>query len=178
MGCKEIELQNDAILQKINETKQTHLLEAFKRIESPEEKKDFISQIKSIDFDIMQNLYEQGKNAQLETIYNPTSISKIESQYSKESIISEKENLSQIGMEYIAQGKIATLILSGGLGTRLGFNHPKGEYNIKLPSNKSLFNYFVNRFIGCQLMCRKKLKDKNIQFKDCPLLIMTSSQND
>jgi len=27
-------------------------------------------------------------------------------------------------------------------------------------------------------MCRKKLKDKNIQFKDCPLFIMTSSQND
>ena len=27
-------------------------------------------------------------------------------------------------------------------------------------------------------MCRKKLKDKNIQFKDCPFFIMTSSQND
>lgn len=177
MDCKDSELPKE-ILQKINETSQTHLLEALKRINSPEEKQAFVSQLKSIDFDLMHNLFEQGKNSKLETIYNPTSISKIESQYSKESIISEKENLSQIGMEYIAQGKIATLILSGGLGTRLGFNHPKGEYNIKLPSNKSLFNYFVNRFIGCQLMCRKNLKNKNIQFKDCPLFIMTSSQND
>ena len=166
------------LVQKITEKNQTHLLEALKRLKSSEEKKNFISQLKSIDFDLMSNLFEQGKNAKLETIYNPSSISKIESQYPKESILSEKEKLSQIGIEYIAKGKVATLILSGGLGTRLGFNHPKGEYNIKLPSNKSLFNYFANRFLGCQLMCRQKLKDKKIEFKDCPLFIMTSTQND
>ena len=177
MVSKEEELPND-LIQKITEKNQTHLLEALKRLKSSEEKKNFVSQLKSIDFDLMSNLFEQGKNAKLETIYNPTSISKIESQYPKESILSEKEKLSQIGVEYIAQGKVATLILSGGLGTRLGFNHPKGEYNIKLPSNKSLFNYFANRFLGCQLMCRQKLKDKKIEFKDCPLFIMTSTQND
>ena len=177
MASKEEELSNE-IIQKINKYGQIHLLEALKRCNSPEEKKDFISQIKSIDFELMSNLYEQGKNSHLEAIYSPTSISKIESQYSKESILPEKEKLSQIGMEYIAQGKVATLILSGGLGTRLGFNRPKGEYNIKLPSNKTLFNYFVNRFLGCQLMCREKLKNKNIEFKDCPLFIMTSNQND
>ena len=177
MDSKIEKLPNE-IIEKINKYKQNHLLEALNICKTPEEKEDFISQIKTIDFDLMNNLYEQGKNAQLETIYNPKSISKIESQYSKESILQEKENLSQIGMEYIAQGKVAALILSGGLGTRLGFNHPKGEYNIKMPSNKTLFNYFVNRFLGCQLMCREKLKGKNIKFKDCPLFIMTSSQND
>ena len=149
------ELSNE-IIQKINQTKQTHLFEALKQCKTKEEKNNLISQIKEIDFDIMYNLYEQGKNAKLETIYHPNSISKIECQFSKESISPEKEKLSEIGIEYIAQGKVATLILSGGLGTRLGFNHPKGEYNIKLPSNKSLFNYFANRFLGCQLMCRKK----------------------
>ena len=177
MDSKIEKLPNE-IIEKINKYKQNHLLEALNICKTPEEKEDFISQIKNIDFDLMNNLYEQGKKAQLETIYNPKSISKIESQYSKESISQEKENLSQIGMEYIAQGKVAALILSGGLGTRLGFNHPKGEYNIKMPSNKTLFNYFVNRFLGCQLMCREKLKGKNIKFKDCPLFIMTSSQND
>ena len=177
MASKEEDLPKE-LIQKITEKNQTHLLEALKRLKSSDEKKNFISQLKSIDFDLMSNLFEQGKNAKLETIYNPSSISKIESQYPKESILSEKEKLSQIGIEYIAQGKVATLILSGGLGTRLGFNHPKGEYNIKLPSNKSLFNYFANRFLGCQLMCRQKLKDKKIEFKDCPLFIMTSTQND
>ena len=115
MDSKERVLQNE-IIQKINQNNQTHLLEALKRCKSEEEKRDFISQIKSIDFDLMKNLYEQGKNAKLEAIYSPSSISKIESQYSKESISPEKETLSRIGLEYIAQGKIATLILSGSLG--------------------------------------------------------------
>ena len=170
------------ILEKINKYNQTHLIEAIKNCKTENEKQDLISQIKSIDFELMYNLYEQSKNPKTEAIYTESSISKIECQYSKESIKSEKNNLSKKGMEYIAQGKIGALILSGGLGSRLGFNHPKGEYNIKLPSNKTLFNYLVNRFLGCQLMCQECLKEEKkegkIVFKDCPLFIMTSQQND
>ena len=147
------------IIDKIVKYNQTHLLEILKNCKT-EEKQNLISQIKTIDFDLMSNLYEQSKNSKAETTYTESSISKIECQYSKESIESEKDSLSKIGMEYIAQGKIGALILSGGLGSRLGFNHPKGEYNIKLPSNKSLFNYLVNRFLGCQLMCQEYLKKK------------------
>ena len=170
------------IIDKITKYNQTHLLEALNKCKTNEEKKDFISQIKSIDFELMSNLYEQSKNTKTEAIYTEESISKIECQYSKESIESEKNDLTKIGMEYIAQGKIGALILSGGLGSRLGFNHPKGEYNIKLPSDKTLFNYLVNRFLGCQLTCQECLKEEKekgkIIFKDCPLFIMTSTQND
>ena len=170
------------IIEKINKYNQTHLLEALNQCKTPEEKQNLISQIKTIDFELMSNLYEQSKNPKAEAIYTESSISKIECQYSRESIKSEEDNLTKIGMEYIAQGKIGALILSGGLGSRLGFNHPKGEYNIKLPSNKTLFNYLVNRFLGCQLMCQECLKEEKkegkIVFKDCPLFIMTSQQND
>ena len=138
------------IIDKINKYNQTHLLEALKNCKTPEEKQNLISQIKTIDFELMSNLYSQSLKPKTEVMYTESSISKIECQYSKESIKNEEENLTKIGMEYVAQGKIGALILSGGLGSRLGFNHPKGEYNIKLPSNKSLFNYLVNRFLGCQ----------------------------
>ena len=136
MGCNEVELMElpNEILQKINETTQTHLLEDLNKIDIPEKNKILFLKL-NIDFDLMHNLYQHGKNVKLETIYSPSSIPKIESQ-SKESISPEKYKLSQIEIQYIAQGKIAILILSGGLGTRLGFNHPKGEYNIKLQSNK------------------------------------------
>ena len=170
------------ILNKITKFNQQHLLEAIKSCKTLEEKHKLISEINSIDFELMSNLYEQCKNSNTETVYTESSISKIECQFSKESIASEIDSLSKIGMEYIAQGKIGALILSGGLGSRLGFNHPKGEYNIRLPSNKSLFNYLVNRFLGCQLSCQKRLKEEKekgkIEFKDCPLFIMTSTQND
>lgn len=37
------------------------------------------------------------------------------------------------------------VLLSGGQGSRLGFEHAKGMYNIGMPSGKSLFEYFANR---------------------------------
>ncbi len=43
------------------------------------------------------------------------------------------------GNKLIREGKVGTVILAGGQGSRLGFNGPKGKYNIGLPSQKSLF---------------------------------------
>lgn len=50
-----------------------------------------------------------------------------------------KQRLWNIGLEKIRNGKATVMILAGGQGTRLGFAHPKGMYNIKLPSEKSIF---------------------------------------
>ena len=43
------------------------------------------------------------------------------------------------GNQLIRDGKVGCVILAGGQGSRLGFNGPKGKYNIGLPSQKSLF---------------------------------------
>jgi len=46
--------------------------------------------------------------------------------------------------------------LSGGQGTRLGFEHPKGMYNIGMPSGKSLFEYFANKIARiCEISSQK-----------------------
>mgnify|MGYP001626781382 CR=1 FL=1 len=55
------------------------------------------------------------------------------------------------GNKLIREGKVGTVILAGGQGSRLGFNGPKGKYNIGLPSQKSLFQILTERFFRAQL---------------------------
>ena len=99
----------------------------------------------------------------------------IKSQYSLKDLNNIDELINK-GNEEIYQGKIALLILSGGLGTRLGFDHPKGKYNINMPSKKTLFEFLSNRFLSSQLNSKEKVKNPNLTFKESTLFIMTNEK--
>ncbi len=53
--------------------------------------------------------------------------------------------LNQIGLESIARGEAGICIMSGGQGTRLGFDHPKGMYDLGLRSKLSLFGFLAHK---------------------------------
>jgi len=79
-------------------------------------------------------------------------------------------------LELIKNGKVSVVILAGGQGSRLGFDHPKGMYDIGLPSNKSIFQILTERFFRIQMVAHGASK-LTPAVQKCKMLVMTSAIN-
>ncbi len=71
------------------------------------------------------------------------------------------------GIEALKKGEVATVVLAGGMGTRLKFPYPKGLYPISVVRKKTLF----------QLIAEKTLAASKAYGKELPIAFMTSHQN-
>ena len=72
-----------------------------------------------------------------------------------------------LGKEQIALGKVGTIVLAGGSGSRLGWQGPKGTYPISLVKKKSLFALLFDRVLALSEQVGRKL----------PLAVMVSPAN-
>ena len=70
----------------------------------------------------------------------------------------------QLGEEALRRGEVAALVVAGGQGSRLGFEHPKGLFPIGPVSNKPLFQFHAEK-----VLARSRRHGRTI-----PLLVMTS----
>lgn len=148
------------ILQKYN---QEHVLLAYERL-NEEKRKELISQVERIDFELLQSLYELSQtppkfeNALIEPIKYFDTL-KLTNE--------EKEKYIMLGEEVIKSGKLSAVTMAGGQGTRLGHSGPKGTFDLGLESHKSLFEILTDGF--------KEAKEK--YSVEIPWYIMTSKEN-
>ncbi len=82
-------------------------------------------------------------------------------------IEAKKAEFEKIGVEAIKAGKVAAVLLAGGMGTRLGVDGPKGAYNIGVTKPLYIFEQ--------QMKNLQEVNDKCGVF--VPLYIMTSDKN-
>ena len=68
--------------------------------------------------------------------------------------------------------------MSGGQGTRLGFDHPKGMYDIGLDSHFTLFEFFARRQLRLMEIVKKQYPDSPFTARNMiKWYIMTSEMN-
>jgi UDP-N-acetylglucosamine/UDP-N-acetylgalactosamine diphosphorylase len=81
------------------------------------------------------------------------------------------------GLEAVSTSSLGVLILAGGQGTRLGSSKPKGEYDILLPSHKSLFQLQCERITKVRALASASF---NVPLENIhlPLYVMTSPMTD
>ena len=82
-------------------------------------------------------------------------------------IARRKDEFDEAGFAAIRQGKVAALLLAGGMGTRLGLDKPKGELNVGVERELYLFECLVNNLMDVTRQAGVSI----------PLYIMTSEKN-
>ncbi len=144
----------------LSEYNQEHILSYYHEL-SEKEKNSLLRQIELTDFSVLNDLINKneknGKRGFIEPL-GAVTIQEIEKY---------REIFLNTGIEAIKAGKVAAVMLAGGQGTRLGFNSPKGMFNIG--ENKELYIF------QCQI--NNLLDVVKLTGKCIPLYIMTSEKN-
>ena len=154
----------DQAFKKLKDSGQEHLLQFYEDLE-PSSQSELLKQIDNLDVDYINGLYQdlvEERDLTIDdelTAMDSVTWNKVEPR--------EKQRLWDLGIKAIRDGKVAAFLVAGGQGSRLGFDGPKGAYDIGLPSHKSLF----------QLQAERIKKVSDTAGGSIPWYIMTSPLN-
>src|SRR5438045_1719137 len=123
----------DEILSKTRAYHQEHVFAWWNEL-SDSERQRLVDQLRTIDFHELQTLYTRKdektglpEEQRITALPRPT-----------ENAAQRHEQRKQ-GAEAFRKGAVAFLVVAGGQGSRLGFEHPKGMFPIGPVSQKTLF---------------------------------------
>lgn len=118
----------------LQERGQTQLLDYYDELDE-EQKKQLLEDIENTNFLIVKNI-----NAEIKKLGKISPVSAVTTQ----DILRRKANFEAVGLDMLSEGKVAAVLLAGGQGSRLGFNKPKGMFNIGVTRELSIFEQQMN----------------------------------
>ena len=143
----------------LSEKSQLHVLKDFDNL-SEEKKTEFLKQIENINWADISMI---GKETAI-----PRGKFTVPAAVSIEEIEVSKDKFLKAGIESIKKGEVAAVLLAGGMGTRLGFDLPKGCFNVGTSHELYIFECLINNLMDVVKQCDAYI----------PLYIMTSEKND
>ena len=143
----------------LKEKKQAHILKYFDTLDE-QSKNEFLAQIENINWSDFSKIGSSSTSQRGK--FNPPPALSIDE------ISKNKAAYESIGLEAIKKGEVAAVLLAGGMGTRLGFDLPKGCFNVGLTHPLYIFECLINNLLDVV-----KLAGVYV-----PLYIMTSEKND
>jgi UDP-N-acetylglucosamine/UDP-N-acetylgalactosamine diphosphorylase len=161
MAAAPITVPND-LRQQLQHYRQEHVLAFWDRLNDAE-RRSLVEQLQTIDLERLAQLY-----AERERTYQVPDTSRIKPLPIVPADAPDNTAMRGVGEEALRRGEVAALVVAGGQGSRLGFDHPKGMYAVGPVSRKSLF----------QIHAEKVLALGRRYGKQPPFLVMTSPATD
>lgn len=145
---------------KLEQYGQTHVLKYYDKL-TESEKAELLQQIEETDFAVLENCKNLGHSAGRGK-FEPLAAMQVSE------IEKRKDEFTKIGVETIKAGKVAAVLLAGGMGTRLGSDNPKGMYDIGLTKHVYIFQRIIENLLDTV---------KQADGSYIHLFIMTSEKN-
>ena len=152
-------MKREQIIEKLALYGQEHLLRYEDEL-SEKEKEAFYQQIMDTDFDLLKKLGQKEEEKKERNIEGLDCL-EADAIKAKEDIYRNK------GLDAIRNGKVGAVLLAGGQGTRLGFDHSKGMFNVGI--NKTLYIF--------EQLIRNLMDVTDVAKAYVPFYIMCSDKN-
>ena len=124
---------------KLEQFGQQHVLKYYDEL-TAQEQQELLAQIDATDFSVLKKCSELGKAGRRGT-FSPLAAMQLDE------IAANREEFTKIGVETIRAGKVAAVLLAGGMGTRLGSDNPKGMYDIGITKHVYIFQRIIENLL-------------------------------
>lgn len=147
----------ETIKESLSEFGQEHLVRFWDELK-PEERKHLISDIEEFNMPEIVEYFRRATQSEengekLDDRLQPVPQSEYMSITNTPAVL--LENYRNEGLRQISENRVGVLLMAGGQGTRLGFAHPKGMYDVGLPSGKTLFQIQAERILKLQQLAEE-----------------------
>ncbi len=153
-------MNREQVIKKLEQYNQQHLLRYENEL-TDEQRESLYEQILSTDFSLLKHLEKKNEEKGNRNITGLDCLEVSQSEL-------KRNEYKTAGLKAVRDGKVGAVLLAGGQGTRLGFDHSKGMFNVGVTKPLYIFEQLIRNlmdvtdeadaYVPFYVMC----SDKNI----------------